>query len=130
MVGTPRAIYYFADYEKSETHGRQRITRRHVTVPETIPTCIVVVLTAQIVIVVLLSLYFVFIFLNDGHFCDPFSCGDIHDIRYPFRLQDDPENCGDRNYTLSCENNRTVLYLHAEKYYVRKIITITTQSEW
>jgi hypothetical protein len=91
---------------------------------------IVVVLTAQIVIVVLLSLYFVFIFRNDGHFCDPSSCGDIHDIRYPFRLQEDPENCGDQNNTLSCENNRTVLYLHAEKYHVRKIITITTQSEW
>jgi hypothetical protein len=41
MVGTPtsrRAIYYFADYEESEYQGRQRITRQHVTVPETVPT--------------------------------------------------------------------------------------------
>jgi hypothetical protein len=41
MVGTPtsrRAVYYFADYEESEYQGRQRITRQHVTVPETVPT--------------------------------------------------------------------------------------------
>jgi hypothetical protein len=42
MVGTPtsrRAVYYFADYEESEDQGRQRITRQHVIVPETVPTC-------------------------------------------------------------------------------------------
>jgi hypothetical protein len=41
MVGTPtsrRAVYYFADSEESEYQGRQRITRQHVTVPETVPT--------------------------------------------------------------------------------------------
>jgi hypothetical protein len=41
MVGTPtsrRAVYYFANYEESEYQGRQRITRQHVTVPETVPT--------------------------------------------------------------------------------------------
>jgi hypothetical protein len=41
MVGTPmsrRAVYYFADYEESEDQGRQRITRQHVTVLETVPT--------------------------------------------------------------------------------------------
>jgi hypothetical protein len=44
---------------------------------------------------------------EDGHQCAPSSCGNIHNISDPFRLQDDPENCGDRNYTLSCENNNT-----------------------
>jgi hypothetical protein len=40
MVGTPtgrQAVYYFADYEESE-YRRQRITRKHVTVLETVPT--------------------------------------------------------------------------------------------
>jgi hypothetical protein len=36
MVGTPRAVYYFADYEESKYQGRQQITRQHVTVPETV----------------------------------------------------------------------------------------------
>jgi hypothetical protein len=41
MVGTlmsQRAVYYFADYEESEDQGSQRLTRQHVTVPETVPT--------------------------------------------------------------------------------------------
>jgi len=41
MVDTPtsrRAVYYFAYPEESEDQGRQRITRQHVTVPETVPT--------------------------------------------------------------------------------------------
>jgi hypothetical protein len=59
--------------------------------------------------------------VEDGHQCPPSSCGDIHNISDPFRLQDDLKNCGDRNYTLSCENNNTVLYLDAGKYYVRQI---------
>jgi hypothetical protein len=45
MVGTPtsrRAVYYFADYEESKYQGRQRITRQHVTLPETVPTLIIV----------------------------------------------------------------------------------------
>jgi hypothetical protein len=41
MVGTPtsqRAVYYFTDYKEREYQGRRRITRQHVTVPETVPT--------------------------------------------------------------------------------------------
>ncbi|KAM1707564.1 hypothetical protein ACFX13_000707 [Malus domestica] len=37
------------------------------------------------------------------------SCGLIRNITHPFRLNDDPKRCGDRRYTLSCENNITVL---------------------
>ena len=43
------------------------------------------------------------------HHCAPSSCGNIHNIRFPFRLKNDPENCGDSKYELSCENNHTVL---------------------
>ncbi|XP_048421909.1 LEAF RUST 10 DISEASE-RESISTANCE LOCUS RECEPTOR-LIKE PROTEIN KINASE-like 2.1 [Pyrus x bretschneideri] len=50
------------------------------------------------------------------------SCGLIHNITYPFRLNDDPKKCGDRRYTLSCENNVTVLDLpHSGKYHVQAI---------
>ncbi|KAK7827212.1 leaf rust 10 disease-resistance locus receptor-like protein kinase-like 2.4 [Quercus suber] len=49
------------------------------------------------------------------------SCGSIHNISFPFRLKTDPENCGDFRYELSCENNRTVLYISRGKYYVQEI---------
>ncbi|KAJ9178397.1 hypothetical protein P3X46_010284 [Hevea brasiliensis] len=53
--------------------------------------------------------------------CTPSSCGNIHNISYPFRLQTDPKNCGDHRYTLSCEGNFTVLSLYNGKYYVQAI---------
>ncbi|KAK8707585.1 hypothetical protein V6N13_058640 [Hibiscus sabdariffa] len=50
------------------------------------------------------------------------SCGDIHNIRYPFRLRGDPADCGDPDYELYCDdNNRTILNFHAGLYYVRRI---------
>ncbi|KAF5451054.1 hypothetical protein F2P56_031353 [Juglans regia] len=49
------------------------------------------------------------------------SCGNIHNISYPFRLKDQPANCGLPRYELSCEDNQTVLYLFAGKYYVQEI---------
>ncbi|XP_048421961.1 rust resistance kinase Lr10-like [Pyrus x bretschneideri] len=53
------------------------------------------------------------------------SCGLIHNITYPFRLNDDPKTCGDTlfRYTLSCENNNTtVLDLpYSGKYHVQAI---------
>ena len=57
-----------------------------------------------------------------NHTCPASSCGNIHNISFPFRLKTDPENCGDSRYVLSCdENNRTVLYLFEGKYYVQEI---------
>ncbi|CAK9149437.1 unnamed protein product [Ilex paraguariensis] len=44
------------------------------------------------------------------------SCGNIHDIHYPFRLEDDPQHCGLPDYQLACNNNRTILYLKADPY--------------
>ncbi|XP_068314676.1 LEAF RUST 10 DISEASE-RESISTANCEUS RECEPTOR-LIKE PROTEIN KINASE-like 2.1 [Pyrus communis] len=50
------------------------------------------------------------------------SCGLIY-ITSPFRLNDDPKKCGDRRYTLSCENNNTTVLepLGSGKYYVQAI---------
>ncbi|AES59896.2 stress-induced receptor-like kinase [Medicago truncatula] len=49
-------------------------------------------------------------------------CGD-HNISHPFRLKDSPENCGDKRYILSCEdNNQLILYYGSfGKYYVQSI---------
>ncbi|KAM1175697.1 hypothetical protein FF1_028091 [Malus domestica] len=50
------------------------------------------------------------------------SCGHIHNISYPFRLNHDPKHCGNVMYTLSCESNITVLDLPSSgKYYVQAI---------
>lgn len=70
---------------------------------------------------------FVFILVHEtvnarnNHSCSPSSCGQIHNITHPFRLKDHPNKCGDKRYTLSCENNVTVLYLYSGKYYVQAI---------
>jgi len=54
--------------------------------------------------------------------CAPSSCGNIHNISYPFRLNTDPKGCGNKNFELGCENNvRSTLYLNMEKYYVQAI---------
>ncbi|XP_019055471.1 PREDICTED: uncharacterized protein LOC104610365 [Nelumbo nucifera] len=59
---------------------------------------------------------------------NPSSCGNIRNISYPFRLNlrdDDPRsNCGDPRFELTCESNRTILYLnddHGAHYYVNAI---------
>ncbi|KAF8015216.1 hypothetical protein BT93_H0885 [Corymbia citriodora subsp. variegata] len=56
---------------------------------------------------------------NDS--CAPSSCGEVRNISYPFRLKDDPKYCGNSSYELACENDRTVLYLFAGRYYVKSI---------
>ncbi|OIV89101.1 hypothetical protein TanjilG_27613 [Lupinus angustifolius] len=43
-------------------------------------------------------------------------CG-VHNISYPFRLNDSPKHCGDMRYNLSCENNQLVQYWTSKKYY-------------
>ena len=57
------------------------------------------------------------------HFNCSSSCGNIPNISYPFRLQTDPDHCGDKRHNLSCENDNTstVLYLYSGKYYVKAI---------
>ncbi|KAL2556198.1 rust resistance kinase Lr10-like [Forsythia ovata] len=59
---------------------------------------------------------------KENHYSCPHTfCGSISNISYPFRLRGDPENCGNRSYELACENNRTILYLSSNKYYVQSI---------
>ncbi|KAL7214125.1 hypothetical protein ACSBR1_026525 [Camellia fascicularis] len=54
--------------------------------------------------------------------CNSSSCGDIHNISFPFRLKSHPvDNCGYKFVELECENNRTVAYLFSGKYYVQAI---------
>ncbi|XP_068343675.1 rust resistance kinase Lr10-like [Pyrus communis] len=58
---------------------------------------------------------------DDGTNCTS-SCGNIRNISYPFRLKHDPKHCGHILYTLSCENNITILDLpYSGKYYVQTI---------
>uniref|UniRef100_A0A5B7ALL0 Protein kinase domain-containing protein n=1 Tax=Davidia involucrata TaxID=16924 RepID=A0A5B7ALL0_DAVIN len=60
---------------------------------------------------------------QQNHGCEPSSCGNIHNISYPFRLKGDPQNdCSHPSYELACENNRTVLSLYDYgKFYVEAI---------
>ena len=59
--------------------------------------------------------------IDDNHHCASSSCGNIRNISRPFRLKSDPQTCGDPRYELSCENDHTVLYLYAGKYYVQEV---------
>ncbi|KAF9663075.1 hypothetical protein SADUNF_Sadunf17G0000800 [Salix dunnii] len=57
-----------------------------------------------------------------NNYCAPSSCGNFDHISYPFRLSNDPESCGNKNYELACENNeRLTLHLNMVKYYVQAI---------
>ncbi|GMN51710.1 hypothetical protein TIFTF001_020858 [Ficus carica] len=51
------------------------------------------------------------------------SCGNIHNITFPFRLTTDPISCGISSYELSCKNNRTLTGYNfvSEDYYVEAI---------
>ncbi|KAK1298282.1 hypothetical protein QJS10_CPB14g00233 [Acorus calamus] len=53
--------------------------------------------------------------------CPPSSCGDLHNIRYPFRLKDDPLSCGNPDFELSCVANQTVLLIQNMTFYVKEI---------
>lgn len=57
---------------------------------------------------------------SNAKHCSP-SCGKIQNISHPFQLEGHPNKCGDKRYTLSCENNVTVLYLYSGRYYVQGI---------
>ncbi|KAK9103844.1 hypothetical protein Sjap_021098 [Stephania japonica] len=59
---------------------------------------------------------------GDAGDCEPWSCGDLHNISYPFSLKGDPRNnCSHPEYELACENNRAILYLYHGSYYVLSI---------
>ncbi|KAK2977433.1 hypothetical protein RJ640_028594, partial [Escallonia rubra] len=54
-------------------------------------------------------------------YCSPSSCGTIGNITSPFWLRGDHLRCAERHFELVCENNRTVMYFGAGKYYVEGI---------
>ncbi|KAK3001039.1 hypothetical protein RJ639_021365 [Escallonia herrerae] len=56
--------------------------------------------------------------LQQDEYCS--SCGNIRNIKSPFWLRGD-RCCAERDFELVCENNRTVMYPGAGKYYVEDI---------
>ncbi|KAK9103850.1 hypothetical protein Sjap_021104 [Stephania japonica] len=73
-------------------------------------------------LLLLLAVVVVVVGEADEDQCEPWSCGDLHNISYPFRLKGDPRiNCGHPDYELACENNRAILYLYHGSYYVLSI---------
>lgn len=59
---------------------------------------------------------------NGEKYCPPVSCGDLRDIRYPFRLKTASDlNCLNHPAELSCQQNRTTLNLYNGMYYVTEI---------
>jgi len=58
---------------------------------------------------------------KNSHLCPVSSCGEIHNISYPFRLKGDPKYCGHPEFEVTCEYDNTVLYLFDGRYYVKSI---------
>ena len=76
---------------------------------------------AALLLLVILSTHHGCSARKNNSYCAP-SCGNIHNISYPFRLNTDLESCGHKNYELVCENNvRPTLNLSIVKYYVQAI---------
>ncbi|KAM0922559.1 hypothetical protein ACQ4PT_006055 [Festuca glaucescens] len=53
--------------------------------------------------------------------CPPFSCGDLHNISYPFRRPGDPAECGVASYELVCSNSKAIIDINTGTYYVTGI---------
>ncbi|EXB81112.1 putative receptor-like protein kinase [Morus notabilis] len=56
------------------------------------------------------------------------SCGNLHNITYPFRLETDPPTCGSQfhGFHLSCKKNRTIFNIRNEKYNVNEEYHVQT----
>ncbi|KAJ8493592.1 hypothetical protein OPV22_015313 [Ensete ventricosum] len=70
----------------------------------------------------LLAVHTFFFFLvgaSTEEHCSP-SCGGIN-ITSPFRLPDDPADCGSPQYELTCQNNQTRLNISSKLYVVKAI---------
>ncbi|RRT57125.1 hypothetical protein B296_00019289 [Ensete ventricosum] len=53
--------------------------------------------------------------------CPPFSCGQLRDVKNPFRRNDDPALCGEPTYQLSCDANRSTFRIGSTDYSVTQI---------
>jgi hypothetical protein len=62
---------------------------------------------------------------SNNHYCPPSSCGDLHNISYPFRLQGDSRDCVAAPrpwYDLSCSNTgKATIQINTRTYYVSSI---------
>ena len=61
--------------------------------------------------------------MGQSQYYNAYSCGNITNISFPFRLKGAPGEygCGDCCLELGCENNRTTLLTDSGKYYVQEI---------
>ncbi|CAL9189948.1 unnamed protein product [Musa hybrid cultivar] len=62
--------------------------------------------------------------------CPPFSCGQLRDVKYPFRRKDDPSICGVTTYQLSCDANRSTFRIGSADYFVTQISYRSSYSAW
>ncbi|KAH1045603.1 hypothetical protein J1N35_036387 [Gossypium stocksii] len=54
-------------------------------------------------------------------YCNPTVCGNVT-MSYPFRLPTQPLNCSNHRFEVNCHsNNRTILSLNHDKFYVQNI---------
>ncbi|XP_006643727.1 rust resistance kinase Lr10-like isoform X2 [Oryza brachyantha] len=56
--------------------------------------------------------------------CSPSSCGDLHNISYPFRLEGDTRECVGAPrpwYNISCSNGKATIQINTRTYYVTSI---------
>ncbi|WOH06679.1 hypothetical protein DCAR_0626107 [Daucus carota subsp. sativus] len=73
--------------------------------------------TSSILILLVISV------LSFKAYSAPLSCGNVREIRCPFQLKGDNQNCKGSSYEFSCENNRTILHLSPDnmQYFVEDI---------
>ncbi|KAL3715092.1 hypothetical protein ACJRO7_006912 [Eucalyptus globulus] len=69
-------------------------------------------------------------YARNNHLCAPSSCGEVDNIYYPFRLKNDPRDCGDSRFELTCEDNRTILSLSGGQYNVKSIHPYEAHIDW
>ncbi|KAJ0038131.1 hypothetical protein Pint_22143 [Pistacia integerrima] len=62
-----------------------------------------------------------FLFIGEVQQAACSSCGDIKNIRYPFRLKVHPAEFGHSVFELTCQSNKPILQYLSGKYYVKEI---------
>ncbi|RLN22211.1 hypothetical protein C2845_PM07G13160 [Panicum miliaceum] len=61
--------------------------------------------------------------------CSSFSCGDLHNVSYPFRRPRDPPECGVPAYELVCSNSKAAIRINTGTYFVTNI-NYTSRYFW
>lgn len=63
------------------------------------------------------------------HMCQPFCCGNLQNIKHPFRQRGDSHRCGVSSYELDCSSSKATIQINKRKYYVTSI-NYTDSSFW